>query len=74
MKKQTIQISGTMLSPLVVGKPAHIREDNGSYRHTTNIQRMEQVSQDEVRFETHNTFYVLKIISSGSCGMEVLPS
>lgn len=74
MKKQTIQISGTMLSPLEVGKPAHIREENGGYRHTTNIQCVERVSLDEIRFETHNTYYVLKILSSGSCEMEVLPS
>ena len=64
MAKKTIQICGTVLEPLAVGRPAYIRESDGSYRRTTTVQSLESVSVDEIHFETKNTLYRLHLLSS----------
>lgn len=73
-QKQTIQIRGYVVFPLEVGRPALICEDNGGYRRTSIVQNLEQVSPTEIRFETHNTFYVLHLLSSAPSGLGVFPT
>lgn len=64
MAKKIIQICGIVLEPLAVGRPAYIRESDGSYRRTTAVQSLESVSVDEIHFETRNTLYRLHLLSS----------
>lgn len=73
MDKKTIQISGTVLEPLVVGRPAFIRELDGRYRITTAVQSLESVSADEIHFETQNTLYRLHLLSSVGSRTEAAP-
>ena len=63
-QKKTIEITGRLLSPLTVGAPAFIAEPEGM-RRTSTVLRMEQVSPEEVRFETHNTNYRLRLERQG---------
>ncbi len=72
MNKKIIQICGTVLEPLAVGKPAYIHEADGSYRRTSTIQNVESVSIDEVHFETKNSLYKLRLLSSAESGMEAV--
>ena len=72
MNKKTIQICGAVLEPLAVGKPAYIRESDGSYRKTSIIQNMESVSVDEIHFETKNSLYELRLLSSAESGREAV--
>ena len=73
-RKQTIQICGNAVYPLEVGKPAWIIEDNGGLRRTSNVQHFEQIRTDEIRFETHNTIYVLHLLPSAPSGLGVFPA
>ena len=72
MDKKTIQICGTVLEPLAVGRPAYICEANGNYRRTTEVQSLESVSADEIRFETRNTLYRLHLLSSAGSRTEAI--
>lgn len=53
-------ISGVPVRPITVGEPALIHE-SGSLRRTTRVMDVQRVSSGEIRFETRNTRYVLKI-------------
>lgn len=53
-------ISGRPMRPITVGESALIRE-TGSFRRTTPVTDVRRVSASEIRFETQNTQYVLKI-------------
>lgn len=53
-------ISGSPVRPITVGEPALIHE-GGGLRKTTPILNVRRVSPSEIRFETRNTQYVLKI-------------
>lgn len=53
-------ISGSPVRPITVGEPALIRE-TGSFRRTTPVMDVRRVSANEIRFETQNTQYVLKV-------------
>ncbi|QQR29455.1 hypothetical protein I5Q82_15640 [Acutalibacter muris] len=53
-------ISGSPMRPITVGEPALIHEGNG-LRRTTPVLNLRRVSPSEIRFETRNTQYVLKI-------------
>ena len=53
-------ISGSPVRPIAVGEPALIHEGNG-LRRTTPVLNLRRVSPSEIRFETRNTQYVLKI-------------
>lgn len=63
-------ISGSPVRPIAVGEPALIHE-GGGLRRTTPVVDVRRVSQGEIRFETRNTRYVLKIIYSHDNEMEV---
>lgn len=54
-------ISGSPVRPITVGEPALIHEGNG-LRRTTPVEDVRRVSPGEIRFETRNTRYVLKIV------------
>ena len=54
-------ISGSPVRPITVGEPALIHEGNG-LRRTTPVLNVRRVSSGEIRFETRNTQYVLKIV------------
>ncbi|ANU53037.1 hypothetical protein A4V00_02800 [Hungateiclostridiaceae bacterium KB18] len=60
MAKISRIISGSPVRPIAVGEPALIHEGNG-LRRTTPVLNVRRVSPGEVRFETKNTQYVLKI-------------
>ncbi len=53
-------ISGSPVRPITVGEPALIHEGSG-LRRTTPVLNVRRVSPGEIRFETRNTQYVLKI-------------
>lgn len=54
-------ISGSPVRPITVGEPALIHE-SGALRRTTPVVDVRRVSPGEIRFETRNTRYVLKIV------------
>lgn len=54
-------ISGRPVRPITVGEPALIHEGDG-LRRTTPVVDVRRISSREVRFETRNTRYVLKIV------------
>lgn len=60
-QKKVLEITGRLLCPLAVGSAAFISE-SGGMRRTSTVLWMEQVSQDEVHFETRNTNYRLHLI------------
>lgn len=53
-------ISGSPVQPIVVGEPALIHKSDGLCR-TTSVVEVRRVSASEIRFETRNTKYVLRI-------------
>lgn len=53
-------ISGTLLCPITVGEPALIHQHNGFTR-TTVVTNVSKISATEIRFETKNTKYVLRV-------------
>ena len=61
MAKISRIISGSPVRPITVGEPALIHENDG-LRRTTPVVSVRRISSREVRFETRNTHYVLKII------------
>ena len=62
-------ISGSPVRPITVGEPALIHEGDG-LRRTTPVVSVRRISSREVRFETRNTHYVLKIIPAKSMTKE----
>lgn len=62
--KKTMEITGCLLCPIVIGEPAFIRETDGM-RRTSTVLRLEELSQTEVRFETRNTNYLLHLEAKG---------
>ena len=54
-------ISGVPVRPITVGEPALIHE-SGALRRTSRVMDVQRVSSGEIRFETRNTRYVLKIL------------
>ncbi len=61
MAKISRIISGSPVRPITVGEPALIHEGDG-LRRTTPVVSVRRISLREIRFETRNTHYVLKII------------
>ena len=64
-------ITGTPVRPIVVGEPALIHKPDGLCR-TTPVEDVRRISSSEIRFETRNTRYVLRIVSMGIPGMEAM--
>ena len=60
-QKKTLCIAGSMLLPIEIGEPALIREHDGGYRCTSTVLSMDKVSEDEIKFETQNTLYMLHL-------------
>ena len=58
-------ISGSPVRPISVGEPALIHEGDG-LRRTTPVVGVRRISSREIRFETRNTRYVLKIVPAKS--------
>ena len=61
MNKKIIRIAGTATQPIEVGQSAVIAESNGSIRRTSMVVNVENVSGSEVKFETQNSIYYLKL-------------
>lgn len=64
--KKMLEITGRLIYPITVGESAFIHEGEG-IRRTSTVLSMEKMSQSEIRFETQNTRYLLRM----SSGMEV---
>lgn len=64
--KKMLEITGSLIYPITVGESAFIHEGEG-IRRTSTVLSMEKMSQSEIRFETRNTRYLLRM----SSGMEV---
>ena len=62
--KKTMEITGSLLYPIVIGKSAYIYETDGM-RRTSVVLQLERISQTEVRFETCNTNYLLHLEAKG---------
>lgn len=60
-KKKNIDIVGSPLIPIAVGYAAWI-DEGGDTRRTSTVLSLEKVSQTEIRFETMNTNYRLRIL------------
>ena len=69
MAKISRIISGSPVRPITVGEPALIHEGNG-LRRTTPVLNVRRVSPGEIRFETMNTQYILKIIPANKMTKE----
>lgn len=63
--KKSTEITGRLLCPIVIGKPAFIHESDG-VRRTSTVLRLEELSKTEVRFETRNTNYHLHLQGKGA--------
>ena len=62
--KKKIEISGRPMYPITIGQYAWISEGDG-IRRTSPVVSLEHISPGEVRFETMNTHYHLRL-SEGS--------
>ena len=58
--KKNLEIIGQPMYPITIGQYAWIRE-NDSVRRTSPVVSLEQISQSEIRFETMNTHYYLRV-------------
>lgn len=63
-QKKTLCIAGSMLLPIEIGEPALIREHDGGYRRTTTVISLDKLSDSEIKFETQNTLYVLRLTTA----------
>ena len=54
-------IFGSLLQPIVIGEPALIRNQD-ELRRTSRVVDIQRVSPGEIRFETRNTRYILKVV------------
>ena len=59
-QKKNLEISGKLLRPLAVGDAAFISETDGM-RRTSRVLSMENISPNEICFETLNTNYRLHL-------------
>lgn len=59
--KKELNIKGELIRPLMVGRPACIRELN-SQRITTKVVKVIEHKDNSVVFETKNTLYRLELI------------
>lgn len=67
--KKVIEIHGVFQKPLEIGSSAFILENNG-IRRTSTVLEYKQVSENEIRFETLNTIYHLRLKQNKSlCGV-----
>ncbi len=69
-KKKNIDIVGSPIIPIAVGYVTWIAEGNDT-RRTSTVLSMEKVSQTEIRFETVNTNYRLRILQPNALRQEV---
>ena len=58
-RKKKVIIEGTLVRPLVIGKAAVIQENKG-VRITSNVRHFITSPNGEVKFETMNSWYVLR--------------
>lgn len=59
-QKKELEITGRLLCPMAVGDSAYIFGTDG-VRRTSRVLRMEEISPEEIRFETLNTNYRLHL-------------
>ena len=59
-QKKSIEITGRLLCPMVVGAAAFIAEPAGM-RRTSTVLHVERISPNEICFETRNTNYRLHL-------------
>lgn len=69
-RKKSIDIVGAPIIPIAVGFVAWIDEGDNA-RRTSRVLSMEKISQTEIRFETENTNYRLRILKPASLRQEV---
>lgn len=70
-QKKTLCIAGSMLLPIEVGQPAVIIDNDGGYRQTSTVLKMERLSASVIKFETQNTFYFLHITSESQKAVSI---
>lgn len=66
-EKKRLEITGSLIQPIIIGESAFIRETEG-IRRTSTVLSMEKMSQSDVCFETQNTKYVLHMSSGMEAG------
>lgn len=59
-QKKELEITGRLLCPMAVGDSAYIFGTDG-IRRTSRVLDMEEISPEEIRFETLNTNYRLHL-------------
>lgn len=69
-RKKNIDLVGYPIVPIAVGFAAWIDEGNNA-RRTSKVLHMEKISKTEIRFETENTNYCLRIFQPDSLRQEV---
>ena len=57
-QKKNLEITGWPIFPVVIGDVAYICEAD-TLRRTSTVLHLEQISDQEIRFETKNTIYLL---------------
>ena len=63
-QKKTVCTAGSMMLPIEIGKSAVISEHDGGYRRTSTVLKMDKLSDNEIKFETLNTRYILHLTTS----------
>lgn len=69
-RKKNMDIVGFPIIPIAVGYAAWINEGDNA-RRTSRVLSMEEISHTEIRFETENTNYHLRILKPDSIRQEV---
>ena len=59
--KKEIKITGSAVYPITVGENAIISESDGSTRRTSVVVKVEEISDSEIKFETQNSIYYLRL-------------
>lgn len=59
--KKEIRITGSAVYPITVGENAIISEPDGSTRRTSVVVNVEEISDSEIKFETQNSIYYLRL-------------
>ena len=59
--KKEIRITGSVVYPITVGKNAIISESDGSTRRTSVVVKVEEISDSEIKVETQNSIYYLRL-------------
>ena len=60
-EKKALEITGRLMSPLMVGAPAMVAE-KCNWRCTSAVVKVLNISEYEVQFETVNTKYLLHLV------------